>query len=482
MSDMIYILLNNPGGKEKVGDCNNARGIAASLTSDSSKIEEIQISQIEEAFNYAKNNQDLSVTLIAAGEELFGYLSSSVLVENKPTNLKIIYSAHQPPKNLLHSHHKFDLIALPAHVVSTEIANILGNKLCQTIGVAHNLKKQNLIEKNSEGQIYQNDFSQKRLLLVILAGDIYASTPNSEGELPLLSQYTIAEAENLAKYISNNHPDHYVLVTNGPRTGKASSSGETHKSESQLDSITQRFIDIIKERRGDNSFYLANFTFCRESEYKDLLSLMLKNKNPDSRIYVPGESVSMISEALSLLPHNQITIYNNSATLALDSSEKSSLFARMNVLPDTKFYEYLYKIFRSDKPLIEYKDLNGFVDYINEKGPNLLPQYIAENDPFSFADISPYINFLKLVATNFNITLLNNDLSPVMLYAENTKTIIADAAEQIADYFHKALEQSIIKLREQHQSQITTSELETTERFVDHSNCNAVTSESPSIN
>jgi hypothetical protein len=113
---------------------------------------------------------------------------------------------------------KVMFIALPSHDTLLERQQI-GNKLIETVGVAHNRQVENA---NAAYEKYQSDLPEgKTYLGVVLGGD--APTPTKE-----INLFTKEDAEKIAAYVIKKaqETNATLLVLNGPRTGK-------HTSEKQ---------------------------------------------------------------------------------------------------------------------------------------------------------------------------------------------------------------------------------------------------------
>ncbi|MGV2432706.1 MAG UNVERIFIED_CONTAM: hypothetical protein LVQ98_05200 [Rickettsiaceae bacterium] len=146
-----------------------------------------------------------------------------------------------------------------------------------------------------------------KYLSIILPGD----APDSRGKM---LYFTPKDAEKLAKHIAKiaKKSGFVVLVTNGPRTGKH--DPETGKElvvhqNNILDATSAKFIDILENNKV--LYKLFDFQKGQPSNKELIYGAVIYNK--DSKIFVPGESTSMVSEAVDIMPSYAVTIYHNAA-------------------------------------------------------------------------------------------------------------------------------------------------------------------------
>ncbi len=209
------------------------------------------------------------------------------------------------------------LIVLPHHIFegndprAEDLKKTLSashTTLLEITGVAHNVQKEEL---SQEANIYQDKLRlAQKYMLVVLGGDVQ----NQDGKT--WTYYTPQDAQKLATYVVSKmeqDKDLCVLVTNGPRTGKFDPSttheAEFHKKGAPLDPVTKAFMDAIPSHN-KNQLYLFNFEKGETSLFKALLGLTSKSKG---YVLIPGESTSMISQAIDNMPCGSVILYMHKA-------------------------------------------------------------------------------------------------------------------------------------------------------------------------
>ena len=317
MSTNLYIISD----KSFVGDRSQLLGVAREATeyfkskSVTVNIEEYDISQLKSLEEKIKNNNDLSV-LVSVG--YYGIKSIMELKKDKDIVNKIIavHLSHQLLDNGESSHLDLiqakdndqfgaDIVVLPEHVLGEDLRKKLtgaNTVLVSTRGVPHNLQLADIDEDYNKykSQIAVNE----KYLAVILAGDV----PDGKDKYKC---YITEEAEKLAMYVSDMalKNNYFVLVSNGPRTGKydcqAQNKRDVHDQNSSLDPITLRFQQVLTKR--NVPFKLFDFKLNQPSMYKALLGSVLHNNN--SLILVPGESTSMVSEVIDTINSDRVIVY-----------------------------------------------------------------------------------------------------------------------------------------------------------------------------
>ena len=257
--------------------------------------------------------------IISAG--LYGIEAIKLLKsENKTSNnILAIHVSHQILNNNKLSHIQLvrteekssgaDIIVLPTHILETTDRKQLESKytkLVRVIGVAHNLE---LHEIEKEYAKFEHILPKAdRYIGVILAGD----APDSNGKM---HYYTESDAQKLAEYVSNLaiKQNYTVLVTNSPRTGKHNQRTNKEQPEVHqngvMDPVTAKFQEVLIKNKVN--FKLFDFQKNKPSFYKAMVGAILHH--PSNMIFIPGESTSMISECLDILPGSNVVIYYNSA-------------------------------------------------------------------------------------------------------------------------------------------------------------------------
>ncbi|MCC8372249.1 MAG: hypothetical protein LN568_05960 [Rickettsia endosymbiont of Pseudomimeciton antennatum] len=283
-------------------------------------VEEYDKSQLETIKDQISSDKNLAI-IVSVG--YYGIESITKLKSYPELAKKIIavHLSHQLLDNGTLSHQQLvqekrdnffgaDIIALPSHTLDKQNTKLTGVNtiLLTTNGVAHNMQ---LSDIESEYAAFKSMFSSfdkssDKYLAVILAGDV--------PENGTYHCYTDKETEKLAEYVSNLalKNNYFVLVSNGPRTGKYDCQNNkelsVHEKDSIMDVVTSSFQGILQKNRVP--FKLFDFKKGQPSMYKAILGAILYNKH--SLIIVPGESTSMVSETVDMLPAKTVTVYYNS--------------------------------------------------------------------------------------------------------------------------------------------------------------------------
>jgi len=232
---------------------------------------------------------------------------------------------------------KVNYIALPTHDPK---AKILGSKLIEVTGVSHNR------HSDVTDEVYQKWQAEvpacKSYFGVILGGD--APTPQKD-----IKQFSMEDAKQLADYVITAHQDDCVLVLNGPRTGKYKAPMEEDKTVHRnglSDPITKFFADKLKEA-GINAKTFdfqhntpENKAFVLPYNAFDLVVGALRANDGD--LLVPGESTSVISEAIDTMAPGKVLVYENGAMNEVHNAHvQSELNAgRISVLTGYKNLEF----------------------------------------------------------------------------------------------------------------------------------------------
>ncbi|MFU7500572.1 MAG: hypothetical protein ACJBCI_02590 [Candidatus Tisiphia sp.] len=322
----LYIISD----KAFVGDRSQLLGVARESEkyfkskSVTLNVEEYDKSQLETVKDQIKgqisSNKNLAI-IVSVG--YYGIESITKLKSDPELakNIIAVHLSHQLLDNGTLSHKQLvqekrdnflgaDIIALPSHALDKQNTKLTGKLtgvntiLLTTNGVAHNMQVSDI---ESEYAAFKSMFSSfDKYLAVILAGDV--------PENGTYHCYTNKEAEKLANYVSNLalKNNYFVLVSNGPRTGKYDCQNNkelsVHEKDSIMDTVTPSFQRVLQENRVP--FKLFDFKKGQPSMYKAILGAVLYNKH--SLIIVPGESTSMVSETVDMLPAKTVTVYYNS--------------------------------------------------------------------------------------------------------------------------------------------------------------------------
>ncbi len=291
-----------------VGDHNVVRGIGRALTRLSDVTpDDIDVKAEGPLKIKERVDADLKkeqVVVIGTGE---GGLTGVKDLPQNP-NLFIGLTSHVPLPGFedLTLLQKVRFIALPIHTTGKETQK-LGNKVFVTTGVAHNRTVEDAKDTYAE---WESELPPAESYLgVVLGGDV--TSPSKETKL-----FTLADAERLANYVTKNADGACVLVLNGPRTGKHDDEkreiASAHRS-GQTDHVTKMFITSLTSKLGTSRVKLFNFQHDQELPYNSFDLAMGAVMAKKGKMLIPGESTSMVSEAVDTLPPGQVIVYCNSA-------------------------------------------------------------------------------------------------------------------------------------------------------------------------
>lgn len=200
---------------------------------------------------------------------------------------------------------KVDWIAVPDYAIPDLLPNTTRTRIICTNGVSHAITQENL---KSEYESYKEKLhlmADDRV--IILGGD----APANDG---VQKRFTEGDASELAIAILNEKNVGNIYIVNGPRTGKFDKNlmeiKNIHKDE-RIDAVTTAFIETLKKRGVlENRIKLYDFKFGQKSLYIPLLAAAFVS---NASVWVPGESSSMICEAISVISPMNLIIYDNQA-------------------------------------------------------------------------------------------------------------------------------------------------------------------------
>jgi len=330
-ADKLYLLSNHGNA----GDHNQALGIERAmneLSTEKLTLEDIDTTKVTPAEVMKKVEHDLTtqkVVIVGIGEG--GVKGVQDLSPQK--NLIIALTSHMLLKDYENSdlQNKVNYIALPAHVSLLEKKRI-GNKLIETTGVSHNRQSLDVDKTYAD---YKKELPESdTYFAVVLGGD--APSPTKE-----IKHFTTFDADKLAQYViaEVKKTNRQVLVLNGPRTGKYDENGQeiptSHKNGS-YDFVTAHFVKTLESGLDKKNIKVLDFQFKDKPPFNtfDLVLGALKEK--EGTILVPGESTSMISEAVDNLPQGKVLIYENGAMNNVHTAHVNSELraGRASVLKD----------------------------------------------------------------------------------------------------------------------------------------------------
>lgn len=303
----LYILSNH----ENAGDHNQALGIAASyqtLTQYKTKVIDLNAKVDTPLSIKEKIEADLvngKVIVVGTGEG--GIKEIKKLTPNP--DLMICLASHMFLKDLADPTvlGKVNFIALPSHIPTADKLQ-LGSKLIETTGVAHNRHAEvadTLYKKWGK----MLPLTCKKYIGVALGGD--APTPSHK-----INFFTEDDATKLAQYITKHAKNACVVIVNGPRTGKHDKNGTeilTAHKDGKLDSITSKFKNLLEAKLDAKNVKVFDFQFNKKTPYNAFDLMAGAVRATKGTMIVPGESTSTISEAIDLIPHGHVVVYNNSA-------------------------------------------------------------------------------------------------------------------------------------------------------------------------
>lgn len=324
---MVYTLSNHTNA----GDHNQALGIAQALQDHAGKktsLKDLDTKIIPPLKIKKEIEKDLlheRVIVIGSGE---GGIDGVDALSSHPSLILCLTShmfleRYKDPKLLA----KVRFIALPTHTPSY-IKKQLGVKLIETIGVAHNHQPEDpdtVYEKWGQKVLP----SCKTYLGVMLGGDAPTLGPGQK-----IKFFTEEDAVKLAGYIAQSVKDTCVLVLNGPRTGKYDKAQKeilTVHRKGHSDPITRLFEHQLAHG-GVKNIKVFDFQHNIPDNqewilpYNSFELVVGALKATQGYILIPGDSTSMISEALDMLPPNKVIAYE---TGAMNEVHKSHLMSEL---------------------------------------------------------------------------------------------------------------------------------------------------------
>ncbi len=306
----LYLLSDH----EKVGDHNQVLGIkrafekiAFDQNQEKVLFEDVDTKKMSSSDIQKKIEKDKEINkviVVGAGE---GGIDGIQQFPQNP-NLMICLTSHmyleryKDPELLK----KVMFIALPAHDPERQQ---VGDKLIETIGVAHNRQAK---DANSTYENYKSELPQADTYLgVVLGGD--APTPTKEIKL-----FTKEDVEKIVPYAIQRARETKatILVLIGPRTGKHTPEKQeipTAHRDGKLDAVTAHFKEILEANLGKERVKVFDFQFDQKLPYNSFDLVLGAVKVANGELFMPGESTSMISEAIDVMAPQRIIVYENSA-------------------------------------------------------------------------------------------------------------------------------------------------------------------------
>jgi len=218
------------------------------------------------------------------------------------------------------------IVVMPEHAVDKNFDTIKDKVRLVTIkGVLHTRDLKSIQEEVTTG------IDPHTQLIVMLAGD----TQQSDGSWLIYDETMVAE------FLSQLPTRKKILILNGPRTGKHKLGNseailDQTAHHTTIDYITQVVIDASKS----TSWTIVDFKFGTSSLWGPALKFCLDH--PQVGLIIPGESTSMISEALSLgikpiiHTHEAMTAVSKRYIESLARENKISLYPALFTLNSYK--------------------------------------------------------------------------------------------------------------------------------------------------
>ncbi len=302
-STNLYLFKN----QSYLGDNDQLQGAADSIVQNFAQ-HGITIKQIE---TY-ESNMPIEKNSIALFSSVDG-VNKWHAIKNKTKSTFGVFLTHQWWNNLFptfSNNDKFNLIVAPQYSITPLIQESAVKNHVQILGVngvCSSLQRNDLMKAYESSTINKN----QAYTVVLLAGD----TQDVDGKWKLFDE---KDAIQLAKVIAKHYSQtkQTILVTNGPRTGKidpkTNQSTNAHKT-TDIDSISKIFLAELSKNIPKSKIQFYNFEYGKPSILSAAMGAVLLNKN--SSFYVPGESISTASQAISLLPTSSIILYTHHAML-----------------------------------------------------------------------------------------------------------------------------------------------------------------------
>lgn len=296
----IYVLTN----AKYVGDKNQSNGVVDALER---KLKPLEVKRIEcDEGTLSENLKEFTANdvVISAGEH--GLQAVKKIKNTLPHSSQpiTILTGHEffPEFKKLEKGHYPNIVALPNGALEKHEIELLNENsiYLPLIGVPHQVTEEN-VNKDLRGFNNPPELSGKFPVGIILGGD--APDHNKE----TMELFTPADARIRASFIVKDlkslgylKDNTVFIITNGPRTGqhdyhtKAELKPNPHK-EHKVDEVSTAFLEQLKELKiPEQQIQFYNFDYIFPSAYKPLLHWIASNK---SVIYVPAESVSMVTES-----------------------------------------------------------------------------------------------------------------------------------------------------------------------------------------
>lgn len=280
------------------GDNSNALGVQAALSAqyEAAGVEvDDELTAEEIAGNFSPNERYI---LIAAGETML-----DPLIGYKRPNVLTAWSGHEPPQEFMAKAKALDSVHLPDYTVSPQMRRTLGGKLVTTPhGVPHSLSEEMCLLDFTAALAMRGPQSvpdAQRYCVIVLGGD------DKE------RKFTPQEAKELGLHEGQWAKDNgaTLLATNGPRTG----GRENHKPGMDIDPVSRAFLEGVAQS-GIPHNQVAFYPYLDDDKPSMFTALLgAVSIKPGSLALIPGDSSSMLTQAVDILPKGTIEAYSTSA-------------------------------------------------------------------------------------------------------------------------------------------------------------------------
>ena len=319
------------------GDNDNALAVQASLA-DSYKQEgyaialnQYNIAEIDALTAHIKQNREEGHIIIGAGSQSVEPL---LKLDGLP-NVVTSWSGHQAATILMEGDaiNKIDSIHLPRYAMPQQLRT-QRNKVVETMhGVPNAKTAANFL--TAFKQAHENGLKipqAESYITVVLGGDAPDAgyeRASPEEKKNHLHHFTVEEAWNLGKKVAweAERENAVVLVTNGPRTGKYDAEGKPKTNPgTQDDPFLQAFEQGFQLNHPGTMAEpkLVKYDFHKgERAYDAIMGAAILK---DGAVFLPGESTSMLTEAVECCNPGKVVAYKTNAMNETHERQSDILF------------------------------------------------------------------------------------------------------------------------------------------------------------
>jgi hypothetical protein len=342
----------------------NARAVQQQLTCFLAQTQGYRVHQREvtpetyQQFMQDLPNETARMVVVGAGEDVLPALAQIKKMAGEGAT--VAWASHQVPDTLplMTDAERLDVAAVPINAPNKEQLSTIATKIVETRGVAHQLTVDTIKEQyhSMQDSLPLND----KYLVVALAGD-------STGLDGHIRHYTPEEAQQLGYSLGQRAllQGSTVLATNGARTGAYDpQTGErttAHTAQaSGLDPVSSAFCEGLRAAGlPEDRQMFVDYQFqnpASTAQYQAMLGAALLN--PESEVFMPGESITMLSEALSVIPNDRVFVYrhhgmNASHHAAIDSLQQQTA---VRMTPEQQITSAVWQQFKEN-----YKAQSGLI-------------------------------------------------------------------------------------------------------------------------